>query len=122
MTLPRPTILIADDDPRVRQLLKNCLADLNAQFIECSTGLEAVISYGRHYPDWVLLDLQMQGLDGISAARQIKESFPEARILIVTQFEGPQLRKAAREAGVCGYVLKDNLLGVREFVVEGAAQ
>ncbi len=117
MTLSRASILIADNDPRIRQLLKHCLTDLDAQFIECAGGLEAVAAYSLYQPDWALMDLQMQGLDGITATRQITETFPKARVLIVTQFEGPQLRQAAREAGACGYVLKDNLLRVREFMI-----
>ncbi len=84
--------------------------------------MEAVAAYSLYEPDWALMDLQMQGLDGISATRQIIETFPKARVLIVTQFEGPQLRQAAREAGACGYVLKDNLLGVREFMIGTAEQ
>ena len=59
---------------------------------------EAVAAYAEHRPDWVLMDLQMSGLDGIPATRQIVEAFPD-RVLIVTQFEGPQLRQAAGEAG-----------------------
>ncbi len=117
MSVPSLTILIADDDFRVRQLLKNCLRDLNAQYIECAGGLEAVAAYSLHQPDWALMDLQMEGLDGLSATRQITDTFPRARVIIVTQFEGPQLRQAAREAGACGYVLKDDLLRVREFLV-----
>jgi CheY-like chemotaxis protein len=120
MSVPSPSILIADDDPRIRELLKSFLADLNAQFIECADGVEAVLAYRQYHPDWALMDLQMGGLDGITATQAITESFPEARVLIVTQFEGPQLRKAAREAGACGYVLKDNLHRVRDFVLGSA--
>ncbi len=111
------TILIADDDPRVRELLKTCLGDLNAEFVECADGLETVTAHQQHEPDWVLMDLEMPGLDGISATRRITDADPEARVLIVTQFEGPQLRRAAEDAGACGYLLKDNLLSVREFIL-----
>ncbi len=111
------TILIADRDARVRGLLKSSFGDLPVQFIECRDGREAVAAYRQDQPDWALMDLEMQAIDGITATRQIIESFPNARVLIVTQFEGTQLRKAAREAGACGYVLKDNLLGVLQFVL-----
>ncbi len=109
-------ILIADDSQQVRGLLRSCLADLNAQFIECADGWEAVAAYRQHQPDCVLMDLHMPGLDGLTATRRILEAFPHARVLIVTQFEGPQLRQAAVQAGACGYVLKDNLFNLPELV------
>src|SRR5512133_3118957 len=107
MSLDPMRILIADNDPRIRELLKRCLSDLNAEFTECDDGLQAVTAHQWVQPDWVLMDLQMPGMDGITATRQIIKSHPEARVVIVTQFEGKQLRQAAQEAGACGYVLKD---------------
>ncbi len=114
-------ILIAEDNHKVRGLLRSCLAGLNAQFVECADGLEAVAACRQHEPDCVLMDLNMPGLDGLSATRLILESVPEARILIVTQFEGPHLRQAALQAGACGYVLKDNLIELPALVLGLAA-
>ena len=55
------------------------------------------------------------------ATRSIKADYPEARILIVTSHESDSMREAAREAGACGYVLKENLLDVRKMVQKNAA-
>ena len=44
------------------------------------------------------------------------EAFPEARVVIVTDYDDEPLRQAAREAGACGYVLKENLIALRELI------
>ncbi len=55
------------------------------------------------------MDIEMKRMDGITASRQIKTNFPEAKIVIVTISDNKRLREATREAGACGYVLKDDL-------------
>jgi DNA-binding NarL/FixJ family response regulator len=62
------------------------------------------------------MDVQLPGLDGIAATGRIKAAFPDAHILIVTEHGDKSLRQAAREAGACGYVLKENLLAIRELI------
>ncbi len=101
----------------MRQLLRSCLADLNAEFVECSDGWEAVTVCAEHPPDWVVMDLKMPRMDGLTAARQIRAAHADVRIVIITQFEGRLLRQAAIEAGACGYILKDDLHTVQEFLL-----
>jgi DNA-binding NarL/FixJ family response regulator len=60
------------------------------------------------------MDIAMKDLDGISATRQIKAAYPDAKIIIVTGYDEAELRQAAREAGACGYVLKENLIELRQ--------
>jgi DNA-binding NarL/FixJ family response regulator len=67
------------------------------------------------------MDLQMQNGDGLSATREICRDDPAARILIVTQFDEEPLRDAATASGAVGYVLKEDLLGIRRVLVQGAA-
>lgn len=113
--------LIVDDDERVRRLIKTIVSDDATVFCECSNGAEAYACYAEHQPDWVLMDITMPGVDGLAATRRIKADYPEARILIVTSHESHAMREAAREAGACGYVLKENLLDLREMVQGNAA-
>ncbi len=72
-------------------------------------GAEALDAYHRCLPDWVLMDIEMEEVDGITATREILLSYPRARVVIVSKYADDQTREAARKAGACGYVLKENL-------------
>ena len=100
----------------MRRLIRSMVADLAEAITECGDGSEAQASYAEHRPDWVLMDLMMPRLDGLAATRQILASDPAARVVIVTDHESPALREEARGAGACGYVLKENLLDLREIL------
>jgi two-component system cell cycle response regulator DivK len=109
-------ILIVEDNARMRQALKSFLADCATEFIECADGAAACAAYAAQQPDVVLMDIELPGLDGISAARQITAADPAARVIIVTNYDHAGLRDAAQAAGACGYVLKENLLEVRQLL------
>lgn len=109
-------LLIVDDNRPMRQMLKTVLSEVAPEIYEASDGGEAIESYKQHQPDWVLMDIQMKSLDGIAATRQIRNQFPGARILILTSHDDAELRCAAEEAGACGYVLKENLLELRQTI------
>ncbi len=102
-------ILIADDDERMRQVLRQVVAGLAQAVCEARDGGEAVNLYAAERPDYVLMDLRMKPVDGLRATAQIKARFPEARIIIVSQYDEAELRRAAREAGASGYLLKEDL-------------
>lgn len=102
-------ILIVDDNAGIRRTIKSMLADRGHEFLECSDGSEALELYEQHQPAWVLMDVRMQPMDGISATRKLKAAFPHARIVIVSNYSDTQLRSDADEAGAYAYVLKDDL-------------
>jgi CheY-like chemotaxis protein len=110
------SVMIVDDSDEIRRMLRAVLANLADPIYECHNGDEADAAYGTHRPDWVLMDVAMEPMDGIAATRRITQAFPEARVVMVTQHADVLLREAAREAGACGYLLKDNLLDVRRFL------
>ncbi|MBI4325510.1 MAG: response regulator transcription factor [Chloroflexi bacterium] len=105
-----------DDNAEVRQLTKILFSGMQAEFVECADGREALAAYREHQPDWVLMDIQMPAVDGLTATQQITRAFLQARVLILTQYDGQHLRAAARQAGARGYVLKENLLQARELI------
>lgn len=109
-------ILIVEDNQQMRLLIARVIDDIAETIIECSDGDQALFTYNKHCPDWVLMDIEMPGINGIAATRQIIDSFPDARVVIVTNHDYPELRAAARAAGACEYLLKDNLLQVREII------
>ena len=105
-------LMIVEDNRFVRELLKQLLSDL-AEIVECRDGEQAVTAFAAEQPDWTLMDLQMTRMGGIEATRRIRSAWPTARILIVTEYDDQHWRAAAKQAGACGYLLKDDLLAVR---------
>ena len=84
--------------------------------MECADGEQVLVVYREQQPDRVF-DGHSDGRDGRSDPHPPDHgAFPEARVLIVSQFNGLHLRAAVREAGACGYILKDNPMRAREFV------
>lgn len=102
-------ILIADDDARMRRVIREIIAGLDMTVCEAQSGAEAFGLCMIERPDWVLMDLRMKPGDGLQATTQIKANSPEARVVIVSQYDDPELRRAAARAGACAYVLKENL-------------
>src|SRR5262249_46508821 len=102
-------VLIVEDSEPMRRTIKSFIEDVVEVVDECSDGAEALTQFTKHRPDWVLMDIKMNGVDGLAATRQIKAAFPDARIVIVTSYDEPSFREEARLAGAVGYVLKENL-------------
>ena len=109
-------LLIVDDYPGIHHVITSIVSDLADEIFDCTEGVNALDAYLAHRPDFVLMDLAMAGVDGITATRLIKQADPAARIIIVTNYDGADLREAARIAGACGYVLKENLFEVRHLL------
>src|SRR5262245_31303659 len=103
-------ILIADDHEPFRAMLKSMLGTLGAEIVECRDGREAVQRFSEFAPDWVLMDIEMPQLDGLSATRQITALSPQARVVMVSNYDDADLRAEAGRAGAAAYFRKDNLL------------
>ena len=102
------SFLIVDDNAKMRLLIRSIVRKVSDDVVECSDGSEALPAYIAHPPDWVLMDVEMPGMDGLRATRAITEQFPDARIIIVTQHTDAATREAAKAAGATGFVSKDN--------------
>lgn len=102
-------LLLVDDHYVVRMGLKAILATDRqlAVVAECDNGNDARGLYRKHRPDLVLMDLRMPGLDGIEATRLIRNEFQEARIVMLTTFDGDENIHRALQAGAAGYLLKN---------------
>lgn len=101
--------MIVDDHPEMRRLLRKLLSDPSRDLAECADGVEAVTLFANFRPDWTIMDIAMEGMDGLEATRRIKLQSPEARVIIVTQHDSAKIRRAALEAGASAFVSKDNL-------------
>jgi CheY-like chemotaxis protein len=115
-------ILIADDDVRMRQMLKQIVAGLASAVDEASDGGEAIAVCAAQRPDWVLMDLRMKPIDGLRATATIKSLYPATQVVIVTQYDDDELRAEALRAGACAYVLKENLHELPGILTAGRAQ
>ena len=111
-------ILIVEDNEKMRRTIRTCVADLVEEIFECADGAEALVIYSRHRPEWVLMDLEMPNVGGFEATKQIKSAYTDARVAVVTNHDGEDLRMAAGEAGACAFVLKEDLLALRDILVK----
>jgi len=101
-------ILIADDHAILRTGMRAFL-ETQPDFQvsgEAADGAQAVARARELQPDVVLMDIGMPGLDGLAATRQIRESCPQTRVLILTQHENKEYLLPALRVGASGYVLK----------------
>ena len=102
-------LLLADDQALVRGALAALLAleaDLDV-VAEVGRGDEVLPEARRTRPDVALLDVEMPGLDGISATRDLRAALPSCRVLVVTTFGRPGYLRRAMAAGASGFVVKD---------------
>jgi DNA-binding NarL/FixJ family response regulator len=122
---PKIRILVADDHFVVRMgltALVNTEPDLEVVG-EAVDGAQAVHAFDQHRPDLVLMDLRMPVKDGIWATAEIRARHPNARVLMLTTFDGDTDIHRAIEAGAQGYVLKnstgENLIPALRAVAAG---
>lgn len=101
-------VILADDHPLVRQGIRLFLEEADDVIVvaEATDGSEAVRLVEEHLPDVAVLDIQMPGLSGIEATRQIKARFPQVRVLILTAYDEEPYVLALLQAGASGYLLK----------------
>jgi two-component system response regulator DegU len=111
------TLLIVEDNPTVRRLIRRATSDVAESIVECEDGADSLAAYAKHRPDVVLMDVRMPRMDGLTATRQLLRKYPEARVVILTDYNEEELRSAAREAGACAYALKHNLTELEEILL-----
>ena len=105
----RIRILGVDDHPLLREgiaAIINSQSDMTL-VSQAATGAEAIQRYREYKPDVTLMDLRLPDLSGIDAMIAIRAEFPEARIIILTTFEGDVEVQRALESGARGYLLKN---------------
>ncbi len=104
------TVLIAEDHTMVRKGLVSLLADEDHLEVvgEAADGREALQLAAKLQPEVVLLDLSMPGLNGLEAARRIKDSLPGMEIIILTRYTDREYIEQSFLAGASGFVIKNS--------------
>ena len=105
--MERLNIMIVDDSSLVAKILTATLVQLGHKVVATArTGSAALFAYKSCNPDVVLMDITMPDMDGIEATRNIVQSYPDARIVIVTSHGDESLIGNALKAGAKGYIRK----------------
>ena len=104
----RIRVLCVDDHPLLREGIAAIISNQPDMLLlaQASTGCEAIQKYREHQPDVTLMDLRLPDMSGIDSLIAIRAEFPEARIIMLTTFEGDVEIQRALGAGARGYMLK----------------
>ncbi len=120
-------VLVVDDHTIVRDGIRSLLARRKDIEVvgEASDGKQAIDQAVALHPDVVLMDIAMPGTDGLQATQQIHHSFPNMRILVLTQYENKEYVFPLLRAGASGYLVKltrasDLIDAIRIVYTEGA--
>jgi two-component system response regulator DegU len=105
----RVRIIIVDDQYIVRELLRAILNDepefeLIAEFDSGEPLLERVAELN---PDIILMDIQMPGIDGLTATRKLKQLVPDSEVIMLTSSEDPAVLRESLASGASGYIIKN---------------
>lgn len=105
-TTPLPQIVIADDDPSVRFLLKHILEKEHYTTLDASNGEEAIKLLDEHHIDMLLIDAIMPELNGFETCKIVKKKFPELPVIIITSLDDDASVEEAYNAGADDYITK----------------
>lgn len=100
-------IVVVDDEPIIRMDIKNMLMNAGYQIVgEGSNGFDAIELSKKFYPDVILMDIKMDDMDGLSAARIIAEECPDTAIIMLTAYSKIEYIDKAKETKISSYLLK----------------
>lgn len=104
-------VLIVDDQPPFRAVARTLVSLLKGWHVvgEVGTGEDAVAAVESMVPGVVLMDINLPGISGIEATRQIMESFPTVRVVLLSTYQADDLPDDALTCGAAAYVRKEDL-------------
>ena len=99
-------VLVVDDDPQVRELLREFLTPKDYEVIEAATGEEGIRRAREDRPHLVLLDINLPDKSGLDVLREIKASNPEMGVIMVTAIQEEEVGREAMQNGAFDYITK----------------
>lgn len=103
----RPIVVLADDDPSIRLMVRHVLESEDFDIIEASDGLEAIKAVEKHHPALILLDAVMPGIDGFTTCQQIKEKgHTDIPVMMITGLDDDASVERAYEVGAIDFITK----------------
>jgi CheY-like chemotaxis protein len=108
LSCPKPSILIADDEPITRTLVRLLLERDGHKVVEAQTGEQAIDLAVQHSPDLIVMDLKMPQMDGYEAIAELRRNpaFTGTPIVVVTAEEGPAIERRVLALGADDYIVK----------------
>lgn len=104
---PGTRLVLVDDDSALRRALQELLVDAGYAVVgEAGNGVEGLATIARVRPDVVLLDLRMPGLGGVEVARELRQSYPGVRVIMLSANADLGLQSMLADLGVCSYLVK----------------
>jgi DNA-binding NarL/FixJ family response regulator len=102
-------VMLVDDEPALRRSLKRVLEARGIEVVgEAADGSQAIALAGELKPEVVIMDLRMPVMDGVTATRLIRDSWPSIAVIVCTAYEDPALQREVFDAGASGYLIKGN--------------
>ena len=99
-------ILVCEDEKDAQESLKSILIKKNYEVYSASDGKEAIDKTNEIKPDLILLDIRMPKIDGLEVAEEIRKLNADAKIIFVTGFQSPQIKKEASKYNIADYIVK----------------
>lgn len=112
-------VLICDDEPAIRLLFRSAFEVEGVEVILAANGDEAIVRAREEHPDLVVLDIRMPKRDGMSTLAELRESFPDIQVMLVTAEPSVESFMRARDLGASDCVDKMEFLGRIPALVAG---
>lgn len=107
----QPYLLIVEDHFEFRQAVRRFLElkRIGARMMEASSGEEGIVIAQKFRPKVIIMDFVLRGMNGLEAARKIKENNPKCHIIMLTMFDPKEIAQVQRDTAVKMFIDKENL-------------
>ena len=99
-------ILICEDEKDALEALQNILTKKGYEVYGVDNGSDAIIKAKEINPDVILLDIRMPKIDGLAVAQEVRSSGSQAKIIFITAFASPEIKKEAQRYNISDYLIK----------------